>query len=230
MHTILFYGMGAESTAILVRWLEDPPSAHVPSTNSLLRKRFGILWRKSACVQCLFNVLSDEVLARHREHLEQVADAMLLDHASLSLNPRDTLYRDQGLIEITEAGGNQLASIHFRDKLDRQPRILYRARRLYRAGQDKDGRPSPSKKGAAIRAAEGLTPDMNRADAIECLRALAQPGNERNIRYVYRERCGASFPTREEFLVAAPAVVEPKARYGLDWFEKQWEAPQMSLF
>ncbi len=24
MHTILFYGMGTESTAILVRWLEDP--------------------------------------------------------------------------------------------------------------------------------------------------------------------------------------------------------------
>lgn len=62
-------------------------------------------------MQCLFNVLSDEVLARYREHLEQVADAMLLDHASLSVNPRDTLYRDQGLIEITEAGGNQLASI-----------------------------------------------------------------------------------------------------------------------
>lgn len=24
MHTILFYGVGAESTAILVRWMEDP--------------------------------------------------------------------------------------------------------------------------------------------------------------------------------------------------------------
>ncbi len=97
-------------------------------------------------MQCLFNVLSDEVLARHREHLEQVADAMLLDHASLSLNPRDTLYRDQGLIEITEAGGNQLASIHFRDKLDRQPRILYRVRRLYRASKDKEGDPPPRRR------------------------------------------------------------------------------------
>ena len=130
-------------------------------------------------MQCLFNVLSDEVLARHREHLKQVADAMLLDYASLFLNPRDTLYRDQSLIEITEAGGNQLASIHFRDKLDRQPRILYRVRRLYRAGKDKDGSPSASKKGAAIRAVERLAPEMSRADAIERLRTLAQPGNER---------------------------------------------------
>lgn len=162
-------------------------------------------------MQCLFNVLSDEVLARHREHLEQVADAMLLDHASLSLNPRDTFYRDQGLIEITEAGGNQLASIYFRDKLDRQPWIHSHVRRLYRVGRDQDGRPSPSKKGAAIRAVERLAPEMSRADAIECLRTLAQPGNERNIRYLYRERCGASFPTQEKFLVAVPAVVESQS-------------------
>lgn len=199
-----------------------------------LRKRFGIIWRKSACVQCPFNALSDEALARHREHPEQVADAMLLEHVSLSLNPRGTLYRDQGLIEITEAGGNQLASARFRAKLDLQPWTLYRVRRLYRAGKDKEGRCSSSKKGAAIRAVERLAPDMNQADAIKCLRNLAQPGNEieerRNIRYLYRERCGTSFPTREEFLVAAPAVVEAKARYGLDRFEKQWEAPQMSLF
>lgn len=52
----------------------------------------------------------------------------------------------------------------------------------------------------------------------------------RDIRYVYRERCAATFPTREEFLVAAPAVVETKARYGLEWFESQWDAPQWSLF
>lgn len=105
---------------------------------------------------------------------------------------------------------------------------------MYRAGKDKDGKPSAAKKGAAIRAVERLAPDMNHEAAIERLRSLAQPGNEveerRNIRYVYRERCGASFPTREEFLVAAPAVVETKARYGLEWFEKQWDAPQLSLF
>lgn len=79
-----------------------------------LWKCLGILWRKSACVQCPFNALSEDALARHQEHPEQVADAMLLEHVSLSLNPRGTLYRNQGLIEITEAGGNRLASTHFR--------------------------------------------------------------------------------------------------------------------
>jgi len=199
-----------------------------------LRQRLGITWLKSACVQCPFNALSDDALARHREHPEQVADAMLLEHVSLSLNPRGTLYRNQGLIEITEADGNRLASTHFREKLNRQPWTLYRVRRLYRAGKDKDGRPSTSKKGAAIRAVERMAPDMSQADAIERLRTLALPGDEieerRDIRYIYRKRRGASFPTREEFLVAAPAVVETKARYGLEWFEREWDAPQLSLF
>lgn len=147
-------------------------------------------------MQCLFNVLSDEVLARHREHLEQVADAMLLDHASLSLNSRDTLYRDQGLIEITEAGGNQPASIHFRNKLDRQPWTLSRVRRLYRAGQDKERRRSASKKGAAIHADERLTPDMNQADAIERLRTLAHRGT--------KSRSGATSDTSTASVAVLP--------------------------
>jgi hypothetical protein len=52
----------------------------------------------------------------------------------------------------------------------------------------------------------------------------------RGITYVYRHRCGTTLPTREEFFVAAPGVVETKARYGLEWFEQRWEQPQRSLF
>ena len=39
-----------------------------------------------------------------------------------------------------------------------------------------------------------------------------------------------SYPTREEFLVAAPAVVESKVRYGLEWFEEQWNRRHQELF
>lgn len=35
MHTILSYGMGVESTAILVRWLEEP-SVHPCSIDELI--------------------------------------------------------------------------------------------------------------------------------------------------------------------------------------------------
>lgn len=199
-----------------------------------LRKTIGIVWRKSACVQCPFNSLSPDALARHREHPEQVAEAMLLEHVSLSMNPRGTLYRDQGLIEIVESSGNPQALANFRQMLDRRPWTVYRVRRIYRAGKDKSGNLSPSKKGGAVRAVERIAGETNRATAIDSLRALIRPGNQvsekRGILYVYREHCRASYPAREEFLVAAPAVVETKARYGLEWFEQQWDAPQMSLF
>ena len=201
-----------------------------------LRQKLGVTWRKSACVQCPFNSLTDDALARHREHPEQVADAMLLEHVSLSLNPRGTLYRDQGLIEDRpERAATSLPWRISGQKLEQQsPWTVYRVRRLYRAGKDEHGNLSPAKKGNAIRAVERLAPDTDRVTAIENLRSLAEPENEivefRNIRYVYRERCGASYPTREEFLVAAPAVVEGKARYGLEWFERQWQSPQLALF
>jgi hypothetical protein len=63
---------------------------------------------------------------------------------------------------------------------------------------------------------------------------LIEPTDEtvvhREIHYVYRQRCATSYPTREEFLVVAPAVVESKARYGLEWFEEQWNRRQQELF
>jgi hypothetical protein len=53
----------------------------------------------------------------------------------------------------------------------------------------------------------------------------------RGIPYVWHERRSETdFPTREEFLTIAPAAVETKARYGLDWFDGRWSALQLHLF
>lgn len=180
---------------------------------------FEIVWRKSACVQCPFNALKEDGLARHREHPEQVAHAMMLEHVSLALNPRATLYPDRSLIEITDASGNRLAMDSFRRDLERSQWAVYRVRRLYLAGKDNAGRVCAVKKGTAYRAVERFSEDLAMSAALDHLRGLATPDDEvleqRGITYVYRKRCALSFPTREEFLVAAPAVVEPKARYGL---------------
>jgi hypothetical protein len=48
------------------------------------------------------------------------------------------------------------------------------------------------------------------------------------ITYVYQQHKGNTYPTREDFYVAAPAVVETKARYGMDWFNARWD--QNTLF
>jgi hypothetical protein len=199
-----------------------------------LHRALGVLWHKSACVQCPFNALKDDALRRHYQHPEQVADAMLLEHVSLALNPRGTLYRNQSLIEITLASGNRLATVSYEQKRDGTPWAIYRVRRIYHAAKAKDGSPLENKKGTAIRAVERLIEEVDKTEALAHLQMLISPTDEvvvlRDIRYVYRQRCATQYPTREEFLVAAPAVVESKARYGLEWFEDQWNRRQQELF
>lgn len=63
-------------------------------------------WRKSACVYCPFNALKNDAIDRHLEHPEQVADAMVIEHMSMALNPRGTLYKGTSLIQIATKSGN----------------------------------------------------------------------------------------------------------------------------
>jgi hypothetical protein len=58
-----------------------------------------------------------------------------------------------------------------------------------------------------------------------------EPEAQGQINYVYvQRRAEATYPTREDYYTAAPAVVETKARYGLPWFEEQWSGSQGCLF
>lgn len=51
MHTILSWGMGVESTAILVRWLLDPETR--PCTGSGSRRLTAIaIWKRTALWCC----------------------------------------------------------------------------------------------------------------------------------------------------------------------------------
>jgi hypothetical protein len=158
----------------------------------------------------------------------------MLERVSLSLNPRGRLYRDQSLLSITDSHGNTLALDRYRTKLQESQWAVYRVRRIYQAGKDEQGTISPYKKGHVLRAVEQLTPLLGQRDATDTLnqfaRASDQHVEEHGIAYLYRLRCEATFPTREEFLVALPAVVDSKARNGLEWFEEKWEAPQRMLF
>jgi len=199
-----------------------------------LKHQLGVQWAKSACVYCPFNRLNDDSIERHKAHPVRVADALMLEHVSLSMNPRGMLYPSQSLIQITESSGNHAAMQAFASKLRASEWAIYRIRRVYYPARDKKGVVRPDRKGNAIRAVERLIDSLTRSEA-ECrLRELALPGNEiterHGITYLYRRRCGTQYPTKEEFLVAAPAVVATKARYGLDWFEQQWDSSQLSLF
>lgn len=199
-----------------------------------LQERLGVVWQRSACTFCPFNTLQQDALLRHKQHPEQIAEAMLLEHVSLSLNPRGTLYRKQSLIEITDTSGNHIAIHSFRHMLDTTPWTVYRVRRIYAAGKDSNDRPCSTRKGTVLRAVERLTPNLRREEALTRLLRLGAKDDaievRRGITYLYRRRPEIRYPTREEFLVASPAVVETKARYGLEWFEQQWDNRQGSLF
>mgnify|MGYP000412660511 CR=1 FL=1 len=73
------------------------------------------------------------------------------------------------------------------------------------------------------------------AEALAHLRHIASsrnisPAHLRGIEFVFVERRSEStYPCREEYFVAAPAVVEEKARYGLPWFEAKWSSIQLRL-
>jgi hypothetical protein len=200
-----------------------------------LQKLFGVVWPKSACIYCPFNSLRADGLARHKRHTRQLADALMLEHMSLTLNPRGTLYRDKSLIQITGESGNVPAIEAYQGTLYRQPWALYRVRRIYFAARDEQGNPLASKKGTAMRCVERLEEGLTSADATLRLCAMADAlgqalVEQRNIRYLYTERCGSAYPTREAFYVAAPAVVETKARYGVARFEEHWDQRQQELF
>lgn len=163
-----------------------------------LQRMLGMLWHKSACVQCPFNASKDDALRRHQQHPEQVADAMMLEFVSLSLNPRETLYCNHSLVEITHESGNRLATESYEQKLERPLWAVYRIRRIYHAAKAKDGSPIEDKKGTAIRSVERLTDRIGRTEALAHLQTLTQPTDEvivlRNIRYVYRQRCTTRYP------------------------------------
>ena len=149
---------------------------------------------------------------------------MRMEHLSLALNPRGTIYKGRSLIQITIEAGNDVAVEMYRKSIDSEAWALYRVRRIY------------SGKGKADRAVEKLHVFEGPAEARMALNTISASSGVaveelRGIPYVWHERRSETdFPTREEFITIAPAAVETKARYGLDWFDVRWSALQLHLF
>ena len=199
-----------------------------------LKAAFGIIWQKSACVECPFNALKSDAVERHRQHPEQVADAMLLELLSLALNPRGTLYPKKSLIQITLASGDDRTAAAFQALLLGSQWSVYLVRRIYHACKT-DGVVDPKKKGMADRAVEQVQTFSCREEADRCLDVFAarfglELETSRGLRYAYRERRANEYPAREEFYTVAPSHVQTKARFGIERFDDQWTARQRLLF
>jgi len=186
----------------------------------------GTSWEKSACVFCPFNALKADAIERLRQFPAQVTDALLLEHQSLALNPRGSLYRDRTLYSLAIEYQLEEALRCFRRRLNAADYALYRVRRIYSAP------------GVAHRAVEKLlTGNRTKLERQFALRsAQGSVRSENGFRYGFvRERVSDFYPTVEEFFIVAPAVVESKTHHGFAWFEARWQAatgesPQVKLF
>jgi hypothetical protein len=148
-----------------------------------------------------------------RRFPEQVAEALLLEHQSLCLNPRGALYRDRTLLSVVTENHHAEALRYFRERLEMSEYALYRVRRIYKGP------------GKADRAVQKLKTG-SRAEMAACFERMSsglEVRVEHDIRYGYaRMREPDCYPTVEEFFVVAPATVESKTRHGFDWFEAKW--------
>lgn len=196
----------------------------------------GADWQKSACVYCPFTRVDASVIARQKQFPDQVAEAMVLERLSLAMNPRGRLYKKEPLYQIVSNSGNQAAIDLFHARLQKTPWGLYRVRRIYQPKAFYEGKGrmrkligyDKTKKGIAQRCVEKTGEFKNSAEAQHHLRAVAEQ-SKLNVRVLHElsyatvSQCGTTYPTSEEYYVAAPALVETKARNGVESFDEGWE-------
>jgi hypothetical protein len=170
-------------------------------------------WRKSCCHVCPFANGNAEMLTRFREFPDRAADALLVEHVCLALNPRGTLYRDRTLRSVIEADGNAAALAAFHRLAMGMPWAVYHLRRIYRA------------KGVADRSVKKLATGTHAAMAERLTRAAGTRGVETVqgcLRVTLRTPEPGVYPTLDEFVALAPATADDKtSRSGFDraWAE-----------
>jgi hypothetical protein len=195
----------------------------------------GVDWQKSACVYCPFARVDASMIARQKQFPDQVSHAMVLERLALAMNPRGQLYKQQPLYQIVSASGNRPALDLFHARLEKEPWGLYRVRRIYQPKAVYEGtgkhrkllRYDNTKKGTAQRCVERTAEFTNSAEALRQLRHMAVQNNfpvhlHHELSYATVSQCGRTYPTSEEYYVAAPALVETKARNGVADFDDDW--------
>jgi hypothetical protein len=200
-----------------------------------IKDKLDVVWRKSACRFCPFARINPDLIARQKQFPQDTASAMLTERLSLAMNPRGQLYKSEPLYQIVADSGNDQALGHFNLLLSQQPWAVYRVRRIYNAKaiyEQKGSRKrlighDPARKGTAERCVEQLSVHPTSEDAFRNLSELAfqhsvEPYQAHALWYAKVGDCATTYPTSEEFFVAAPARVETKARYGVGKFDLKW--------
>lgn len=183
----------------------------------------GEVWSRSCCVWCPYqagNKGVESLVERWTRQPEAGARAIWLEHTALALNPRQRLFGTKSAREVATAHGLTECMRMAEDRLNTDQWAVYEVRRLYLPAKGE-----PGKKGPAMRAVCRVSPQASRAVAYAELEARAQLNGQRvetdehGIHRVVFRTAGPTYPTVEEQLVTAPAIVQDKQRNG---FEALW--------
>jgi hypothetical protein len=207
-----------------------------------IREVTGIEWQKSACTYCPFALAHKAGLAatltRYAETPDAGADTLVMEHIALALNPAQGLIGGKRAIDAVRQAGHVEVLAEFQSRLDASEHAVYEVRRVLRA---KAG--DPTRMSNASRSVRRLSTGT-RADALAELDALAaahgwtvETGAD-GITRAWIETRGPVFPTREAFLVVAPATVHDKEQPNFEawWADHAPEhqpaapAPALTLF
>ncbi|MFL5335964.1 MAG: hypothetical protein ACJ8H8_23000 [Geminicoccaceae bacterium] len=177
-----------------------------------LRQKLRVEWKKSCCHVCPFTNGNPETLARFRKFPGRAADALLIEHVCLALNPKGSLYRDgKTLRSVIESDKNAAALAAFNERLRACEWAVYHVKRIYR------------RKGNAGRSVAKIAT----GDYAAMLTRLALEGSHRGgpgvevVQGCYRVTLRTPepdvYPALDEFLVLAPATAADKtSRAGFD--------------
>jgi len=132
------------------------------------------------------------------------------------MNPRGQLFKKRPLYQIVGESGNAQATAEVALREATTPWALYRVRRMYYG------------KGKARRCVERLREFASKSAAFEAVIERGQQGNLRiremhGLSYAYVREREQAYPTTEEYYVATLAVIDAKARHGMEQFDARWQ-------
>ncbi len=170
-------------------------------------EKLGVWWPKSCCKWCPFTRGKEDAIERMLRE-GNALEALLVEHTSLALNPRSTLYATGTLYErILERAPGEVEK--FQDQLRRLPWAVYRVRRVYHAKGRGDREVTTLYTGSMVGARRELVRLAPKAET-----------SAGSLRAWFRVRVKDAYPATEEMLVACPQVPQDKARGN---FESSWQ-------
>lgn len=183
----------------------------------------GVTWTKSACSYCVFAMTNKAgraaTLTKYADSPNIGAGALFMEHVALALNPAQGLIAGERAVDAVREAGHQHVIDALEEQLAGTEHAIYEVRRILRprAGDvTKLGNASRSVRRLATGSRDALDNELKR---LAQHRQLELETTDDGHTRAWAHRRSTSFPTREQFLVVAPAVVDNKQ---LPKFESWW--------